>query len=558
MRRIIIAIISLMTIVCSCSQTINPIEQKIGKLHISVDPRIELLNTIQILSDYEYINRNSFYSNEISDYFKAYSTHSAVIMTKRLEKNNNFTYAAPVQFMLDLSALPELKQHTSYSKDLVKRTDGKETLDNYRTSIIQFAKESDFEKFWKLKEVFYNKILELTISEMAGVDLVKIVEDYFNEEQNSYNIIISTLSTRSYSYRIAVSNDKYDVYSCNVPRDYKDDIPYIKKEVLLRNASHEFGHSFVDYLTAKYEKRVSESELLYKPIRITMEQQGNGTWSSCVNEHIVRAINIRIHELNWGEAFSKRMLKEEKANQYIYIEPVLNKLKEFESARIKSNITFSDFYPKLLDLFDSLKIANQKALDSSGLSGENEKTSYSLNQSDASSISAAKGTFSGPIDAVFNQRLAWIYPTFDSKENVSTVQEYVSFLYNKFKNKSSMIIPDTVALKTDLSGYGLMVYGTIESNLFLSKYKSILPFQIKNKIIIADKEYKGEDIRLISCLQNPQNPQNGMVVHTALSNKYIKDINNVKHGDEDYIIFKSRNIVFSKGYYNKSEKWGFN
>ena len=259
MRKFIVPIISLMTLVIACTHTINPIEQQIGKLHISIDPRIELLNTIQDLSDYKYINRNSLYSKEISDYFKPYSLHSAVIMTNKLEENNKFMYAAPVQFMLDLSALPELKQHTDYSKDLLKRVGSKENLDSYRNSIEQFAKESNFEKFWKSNEVFYKKILDLTISDMGGVNLVKVVEDYFNEEQNSYNIIISTLSNGSYAYKIAVSGNKYDVYSCNVTRDYKNGIPYIKKEVLLRNASHEFGHSFVDYLTAKNEKRILES-----------------------------------------------------------------------------------------------------------------------------------------------------------------------------------------------------------------------------------------------------------------------------------------------------------
>lgn len=558
MRKFIVLIIGLMTLVSACSQIINPIEQKIGKLHISIDPRIELLSTIQVLSDYKNINRNSLYSKEISDYFKPYSLHGAVIMTDRLEKNNNFMYAAPVQFMLDLSALPELKLHTDYSRDLLNRVGSKETLDNYRTAIELFAKETNFVKFWKNHELFYNKILDLTVSDIAGVNLVKIVEDYFKEEQNSYNIIISTLATGSYSHRIEVTNNKYDIYSCNVTRDYKNEIPYIKREVLLRNATHEFSHSFVDNLTAKYNKRISESQALYRPISIPMEYQAYGTWSSCVNEHIVRAINIRIHELNWGEEISQKMLKEEKENQFIYIEPILKKLKEFETAKNKSDITFSEFYPKFLDLFDSLKIANQKALDSLDLSEQDKGTANTFNQSDETAISNGKRIFSGPIDAVFNQKIAWIYPTSDNKENVSIVKEYVSFLYKKFKKENSILIPDTVALITDLSGYGLMVYGTIESNLFLSRCKSVLPFQIKDKIIIADKEYKREDTRLITCVPNPLNPQYGMIIHTAGSNKYIKEINNVKHGDEDYIIFKNRNMVFTKGYYNKSEKWEFN
>jgi hypothetical protein len=362
MKKFIVLFISLIIVISAWSQAYLPIERKIGKLHISVDPRIELLSTIQVISGYKNINRNSAYSKEIADYFRPYSSNRAVIMTDDLENKNKFMYATPVQFILDLSALPELNPQTDYSVALIKRVGGKETLDNYRTAIVHFAKESNFENFWKSKETFYNKILELTFSDMAGVDLVKIVEDYFREEQNSYNIIISPLAYASYSCKIEVSDNKYDIYSCNVPRDYKNEIPYIKKEVLLRNATHEFSHSFVNYLTDKYSKKVSESEILYEPIKSAMNLQAYSSWKECINEHIVRAINIRIHQLNWDSALWQKMLNEEKANQFIYIEPVLNKLREFETARNKSNITFSGFYPQILEMFDSLKTANQNAL----------------------------------------------------------------------------------------------------------------------------------------------------------------------------------------------------
>ncbi len=361
MRKFTVLFISLIMSVSTWSQTINPIEQKIGKLDISIDPRIELLSAIQVISDYKKINRNSAYSKEITEFFTPYSSHSAVKMTNDLENKYRFMNAGPVQFMLDLSSLPELKQHTDYSKDLLKRVGSKENMDNYRAAIELFAKESNFEKFWKSKEVFYNKILDLTISGITGVDLVKIVEDYFKEEQNSYNIIISPLATGSYTHKIEVSNNKYDIYSCNVTRDYTNEIPYIKREVLLRNATHEFSHSFVNYLTDKYSQRVEESELLFQPIKSAMNQQSCGSWKECINEHIVRAINIRIHQLNWDSTLWQKMLNEEKANQFIYIEPILDKLKEFETARDKSHITFTEFYPQILDMFDSLKTKNQKA-----------------------------------------------------------------------------------------------------------------------------------------------------------------------------------------------------
>jgi hypothetical protein len=94
-----------------------------------------------------------------------------------------------------------------------------------------------------------------------------------------------------------------------------------------------------------------------------MNQQACSSWKECINEHIVRAINIRIHQLNWDSTLWQKMLNEEKANQFIYIEPILNKLKEFETARDKSHIAFAEFYPQILDMFDSLKTENQKGVE---------------------------------------------------------------------------------------------------------------------------------------------------------------------------------------------------
>jgi len=63
---------------------IEPIERKVGKLNISIDPRMELLSTVQLLSDYFVVNRNLNYSKEVLDYFKDFSELEAVKITNKL------------------------------------------------------------------------------------------------------------------------------------------------------------------------------------------------------------------------------------------------------------------------------------------------------------------------------------------------------------------------------------------------------------------------------------------------------------------------------------------
>jgi len=51
-------------------ENMKPIERSVGCLHISIDPRMELLTAIQLLSNTSWIDRNKAYSQEAIAYFK--------------------------------------------------------------------------------------------------------------------------------------------------------------------------------------------------------------------------------------------------------------------------------------------------------------------------------------------------------------------------------------------------------------------------------------------------------------------------------------------------------
>jgi hypothetical protein len=282
-------------------------------------------------------------------------------------------------------------------------------------------------------------------------------------------------------------------------------------------------------LTEKYADRVSSLDRLFEPIKNAMSKQAYGSWETCVNEHVIRAINIRMVEQYSNTQQSKALLNRELGNRFIYIEPLIEKLKEFEKQRDENHITFSDFYPELINLLDSLK---------------NIEFWKEIN-------------FIGPISAVHEEeKIAYIYPTQDSdKKSLKIAQNYAFKMFNTYaKSKDGLFIADTAALKTDLSEYGIIVYGTIESNLLLKQHSISLPFRLDNQTIYMDKEFAGKNIKLITCVPNPFNPKKGMVIYTAHSNKDIKDINSVRHGHEDYILFESKRFIIKNGWYNANWK----
>ncbi len=510
------------------SQTLSPIHKKVGNLNVSIDPRIELLSIIQGISDYDMIQRNNRYYNQVKSYFVPFSGMQAIASTNTLDWIG-FSYDAPVDFMLYLNQPNACSLAIPYSDELIKRAQGEKNLVDYQNSIQEFAEESKFNEFWNGNKPFYNKIIDLTLNELSGIDWVAALENYFNETHNSYNLIITPLFKGGYGTYIPKKNGEKDLYAFLPPNwNLQADVPYIDQNSLKEFLWHEFAHSFINPETEKQLKSINASSELFEPLQERMTKQAYNTWPICVNEHIVRAICIRLTETYIGKEKAEQMLSKELNQNFVYLKPILEKLKIYENERKTHKITFADFLPEIVNVFDSI-------------SKTDYKTAYF----------SEKG-FSGPINNVFQApQMAVIYPTGIMNEALKkNVKSYIQNIQQNFF-KDGLLIPDTIANKIDLSSFGLMIYGTITSNKFLQKYKSILPFESFDFNITDDKKQNESAIKLIACIPNPQNENYGMVIYTALRDEDILDINNVFHGPEDYILFVSRNQILKKGYFNK-------
>jgi hypothetical protein len=212
----------------------------------------------------------------------------------------------------------------------------------------------------------------------------------------------------------------------------------------------------------------------------------------------------------------------------VYIEPLVEKLKQFENE--PKNLTFSVFYPTLLSVFDSLATSDMDKL--------------------------LHPAFNGPIQAILSSpKIIIIYPTNDSDTTaLSNIFQYTS-LIQKIKSEERIIRSDTAALKMDLSDYSIMAYGTIESNLFLSKYKEMFPFKITGNSILTDKKHIGTRLRIITCVPNPINNKKGMLINSSVSNRNIKGVTNPF--TDDFIVFEDIDNILQHGSYKKDGTWSF-
>jgi hypothetical protein len=74
----------------------------------------------------------------------------------------------------------------------------------------------------------------------------------------------------------------------------------------ISTAFHEFSHSFIEPISAKYAKELSEMEYLYKPLERALTPMGYRDWDRAFNEHLVRAAEAHLMSKSFGEEIKSK------------------------------------------------------------------------------------------------------------------------------------------------------------------------------------------------------------------------------------------------------------
>ena len=172
-------------------------------------------------------------------------------------------------------------------------------------------------------------------------------------------------------------------------------------------------------------------------------------------------------------------------------------------------------------------------------------------------LPAESPSFPKSINAVLSDRasLVLILPTNEADKAVE--QRIWKNAREVFKIKDEAVVTDQDALKKNLAGKNIVVYGTPVGNLWLSKHISELPVKIEAEKIVVDKEYPGNNLRFLSVWANPQDPAKGMMIYTAQRAEDIEKINSIFHGPTQFLIARGTQKL-KAGFYRKLDKgWGY-
>jgi hypothetical protein len=321
-------------------------------IEVAVDPRIELLAVVQCLAgDDQLTDLPLTYRNEILARFAPWRGHPAVSLYARMARDG-FTRDAPPAVMLRLAEPPALELRAPFTAGLETRAGGRQRLFAFLDSLRGFARDSRFMEFHAAHATEFRGLVRTTRRALRRTRIIAPLEDYFGVTGQSYRIILAPLfHTGGYAARVERPAAGVDCYAILGPERANRGRPrFWRPDALEPLLWHEFSHVFVGTLPDSCRRAIAADSALFGPMRARMTAQGYTSWEVCADEHVVRAVGVRLVYRMAGAHAAERELERQTRLGFAYLPRLLAALQRYERARERFP-TFADFGPELARAF---------------------------------------------------------------------------------------------------------------------------------------------------------------------------------------------------------------
>ncbi len=324
-------------------------------IHGGTLPRLELLSGV--LSHTSWMKRRgpsgpgNVYFQELHAFFKPYKDHIAIKIAEQLTKDG-FNYDAPPNFVLSLSALPDLEAKKKYSDYLIGRVRSKKQLEQFRLALKQLSEESEFLEFYKHHAEKYKEWVRKSTVNFDAKKLTGWLENFFGWSGEEFHLVFAPAMFRTGGYAAHYTIGK-KLIAYQVIREHGKSIetPYFGNSKHLEIFSlHELGHAFVNPSIEAHQKLINDLRIIdfYKKNEKQMQKQAYGTVNTFLNESVLRAVTaIGRGEFANDIKVQRQWSQREKSKGFFLQDVIVNSLLKYQKNRSEYS-TFRDYVPTLL------------------------------------------------------------------------------------------------------------------------------------------------------------------------------------------------------------------
>lgn len=290
------------------------------------------------------------------DFFQPWKQHPAVAATDALSKSlGTGVYLLGLYY----EPIPEASPKSPLSPLLLEAVhpnsdSARHLVNSYMNLLNRFYREAPVDSFLRTYDPVYQTALQEVKSQLPASNFIPTLEAYYGERKNGYTIVVMPFFKSQWGMGWQVGEaEKQRLFNIIAPFDAQywaskhtvKTAGYQNPEALRTWCVHEFGHSFVNPLTAQkpYAQAIDAHKGLFKPIANNLQYSD---WATAFNEYVVRAGEVQVAGLMGQHTQKKRLLAQYR--DWIYL-PHFNRQLAYYRANRKQYPTFKSFLPKLID-----------------------------------------------------------------------------------------------------------------------------------------------------------------------------------------------------------------
>ncbi len=328
------------------------------KLTVTIDERIELLTTVQLLSNYHWLTKADLdYKKDVYTVFDKFKNHQAVLFYKSI--SDRFYGYNPILLMChyELPGFEKVGVFNPEDSIALNYKINKDTLDTFVRLLKDFYTTTDFHAFFIAHQQYYDSIAEPIVTEANRMDYTGIIENHYGQKNAAYKIVLSPLQMDAGFGPMIQSNNGNILYAIVGP-DYNSGLlPIFDKDVIFQElVIHEFSHSFCNPLIDEFYNDLQQDSCLLKPIIKAQKEQGYGDWKTCLYEHFTRANEIILINLMYDKETAEDAYKKQvELEKWIYLKGLVPLLRDEYIKNRKKYKTLQKLMPKIVEYFNMEK-----------------------------------------------------------------------------------------------------------------------------------------------------------------------------------------------------------
>ena len=261
---------------------INNIQIKKSGINFIINPQIELLSVIQIISGYAYDFKEYFcienndYIDKIKHYFSNVKDHDVIKKYRKMQIQNSHI----------------MKYSFNADKLILNKNVDDQIIKDYLPLLNDFIEKSNFCQFFNEMKEYYLNILQFNIEKIKDLKLDDNLSNYY-QTPIKINMISKIIQSDWGEY---LGNDNNEFIILGGVIEIKEYPLTINERSLTSLAIHECTHPFVNkWLTTDYDLLAKTEQLFIILDKDIPAKQFYVTYNEYLEDTVVRAITAVLH-----------------------------------------------------------------------------------------------------------------------------------------------------------------------------------------------------------------------------------------------------------------------